>query len=419
MSIDGHSKEPPNSNSTGTFLSFDSFLENISPAALPTMLMSKLINMTGASQNPTTEQQSATEETNELVPDDDSSTGKEPSSLLHRLSLASPLDKKKNETSSSSSDSLANRIKRRSLFFNWSTGNIESPTQVKNSADDLQDVPQDDTDMEPQEQKSSDDNQVVIANKTRPASTSYSFTKIPRAVSGAIKTQVLRTDNNNTSSLENEENKQLDNTLEKNNEVHQRNRGSSLSNIRHHMSPAYLYNKINNTHSSTKALSRPISNDTTVNDSTADISIIHQDEQKDKPPKRNRARTVGSIIMHSTRNILAPGSNDIYYNQQHINEAQHRHPKGPMWLNEKMLNALNEELSQNNDDDEEEDDSDDQEDLANLTKDYYSSLNDVHPELKQKEQEAMNDHLNANFPMLLKTESVDAGKELQVISENL
>lgn len=399
--------------------------------------------MTGATQNQNLPEQTIPEEKNELVPDDDSVANKEPSSLLHRLSVTSPKKGDSSATvSSEPAPSLTSRIKRRSLFFNWSTGNMDPTPSIK-SADDLQPnsaESQDDNESQSQETITTDDTakDLAPANKTRPTSGSYSLAKIPRAVTDAIKTQVLRADTSTTTtsssiptivmSPESEDNKGLtdlpqeqqpqeDNT----NKTHPRKRGSSFSSIRHHMSPAYLYNKINNTiaPAQPKAL---ISNDTTVSDQTADVSLINHDDQKsvsETPKKgRNRARTVGSMIMNSTRNMLVPGSTDYYYQQQHINENQHRHPKGSMWLNGKVVNALNDLLKNGNTSDSDSDpenEDDIEDDLANLTMDYLSSY-DAHesPELKQREQETMNEHLNANFPMLLKTESVDAGKLLNM-----
>ncbi|CEP11565.1 hypothetical protein [Parasitella parasitica] len=454
------SKPAAGAGGSGSFLSFDSFLENISPAALPTMLMGKLMSVTNVFQQP-----SSTTSSNNTTAEEEESVEEEQkqhfSSRLPSIRIPYVSTKKKDEPTTAaatttlttspnemSSSSLASRLKRNSLFFNKSntvnssstaTGELspdasptQSPPPSSGSSQQQQDYFRGAEQPEPV--------QPITITKSRPLSGPYSLSKIPRAVTDAIKHQVLRSEPTATSSnvptieppsssasstttaTTTSEQDQSTTTLNPNNN---RNRSSSLSAFKQHISPYYLYSKINGSNSSSNTLPAPHISDTLLTNAATDISLVsdadsslsaHTTQTASKTgsmSKRHRAKTMGTTLISGTLNKLTPGSTDYYFQQQHINESQHRHPKGPIWLSDKMMEALEEAskaagaaaadpLS----------DSSDSLSASSGDEEQECTLNPktaaTDPKVRQEEQRTINEHLNANFPMLLETEDAEA-----------
>ncbi|KAI9475861.1 MAG: hypothetical protein EXX96DRAFT_280320 [Benjaminiella poitrasii] len=469
---DDHKPSAP--SNSGSFLSFDSFLENISPAALPTMLIGKLMNVTSLFQQSTNnghtspkrndELPSNMQNQDELVPDDDdesdsSRTKQQPdqdhSSLLSSLRLpliSSNRDvsnpKKNNEYSvvsaptkspDSFSTSLASKLKRNSLFFNNKSDllvDTVDPTPSASSQEDfcktISSPSQQDNNSDVGNTNSNDKLQVADTNNTRHRSSSYSFSMMPRA----IKNQVLRseandeppklpvTDNTNTPSISTvavpiqQDKDQNSNTTT----THGRHRNSSLSSsIRQHISPFYLYNKM--------CASNNNSNETIANNNTSllsspsgDISLLKHSSTN--LPASDEASTTSTNTISVTKrkraksvlNKLAPSNTDYYYNQQNVNENQHRHPRGPVWINGKMIGLLAKatriskakDITQDNNEENSEDDKEGISASMDFVLELQTNKVMKDPKLREDEQRSMNEHLNANFPMLLKTEEVEA-----------
>jgi len=129
----------------GSFLSFDSFLENISPAALPTMLMGKLMNVTNMFQQPSTDVANNASAENESL---DSEHKHQSSSILSSVKIpymsSSGSTKKTDDTvalttspNETTTSSLASRLKRNSLFFNKSNGNTKEDTKTTEEPSDI------------------------------------------------------------------------------------------------------------------------------------------------------------------------------------------------------------------------------------------------------------------------------------------
>ncbi|GAN01566.1 glycosyltransferase family 1 protein [Mucor ambiguus] len=457
--IDG--SKPPGATGGASFLSFDSFLENISPAALPTMLMGKLMNVTSVFQQPSTENASAENDSLE--------TGQkqQTSSLLSSVKIPymSSMTKRKEDSAAlttspneMTTSSLASRLKRNSLFFNKSNSSTRedakviedssdaspkaSPPSLGNASPDYfrgataaaADAAADataDKDQQPQY-----DVQPITINKTRPHSGSYSLAKIPRAVTDAFKHQVLKSDSSSSSVPAIEELPATSSTAEESQSAlsiksNNRSRSTSLSSFKHHISPYYLYNKINGSTSNTSASTLPaphISNTSLTNPNT-DISLLSDADssslsttttqsRQQQPSVRNRklrAMSMGSTLISGTWSKLAPGSVDHYFHQQHMNESQHRHPKGPIWLSDKMIDALEEaaRVNANHSDSVSTTSSSTSSDREEEEETSFAIDVQVHkfasdPNIRQEEQQTVNEHLNANFPMLLKTEETEA-----------
>lgn len=444
-----------------SFLSFDSFLENISPAALPTMLMGKLMNVTNVFQQPSTDSASAE---NEPLENDQ----KQPSSSLLssvKIPYMSNTTKKKEDSAAAlttspnemTTSSLASRLKRNSLFFNKSTKEDTNRVIEESLDEPLNASPPSSNNASQDYFRGAADNdqqqyevQPITINKTRPHSGSYSLAKIPRAVTDAIKHQVLRSDTTATtssqvpaieeppaatSSATTEESQSTLSSKSSN-----RSRSTSLSNFKHHISPYYLYSKINGSTANTSASTLPaphISN-TSLTNATTDISLLSDADSSSlstttiqptqQPAVRNRkqrAKSMGSTLISGTWSKLAPGSVDYYFHQQHMNESQHRHPKGPIWLSDKMIEALEEAAKANTSDhsdatstssssfggEGDDNDDDEEEEETNFAMDVQVRKSVADPKIRQEEQQTVNEHLNANFPMLLKTEEAEAGKQ--------
>jgi hypothetical protein len=388
------------SNST-SFLSFDSFLDNVSPAALPTMLMGKLMNLTSLFQQGSTnpEQRSGTS-------DDEQSQDTEEQQDAQLT--ASP-----NEMTATS---LASKFKRNSLFFNKSANSTDTSNEEAESS--VAETPPSQDYLNDTQQQTENENS---SRKMRPLSGSYSLTKIPRVVTDAIKHQMLRADNTSTvSGTSSSDTEQLQ--LSTNDT---RSRSSSLSALRHHISPFHRHTKMSghNQQNVTDSLPHLTTANTPIRHNQGDISIIsHQDtdftlarnDDSIVSPRKHRAKSVGSMLLPGTWHKLVPSGGDDYYQQQHLNESQHRHPKAPAWLSNKLidiLDAAGSAGSMANIDDEEYSQQDDESTTSRkFTMDLHIHKDLENPQLKEEEQQTMNDHLNANFPMLLKTEQVEAGK---------
>ncbi|EPB92999.1 hypothetical protein HMPREF1544_00073 [Mucor circinelloides 1006PhL] len=429
----------------GSFLSFDSFLENISPAALPTMLMGKLMNVTNMFQQPSTDVANNASAENESL---DSEHKHQSSSILSSVKIpymsSSGSTKKTDDTvalttspNETTTSSLASRLKRNSLFFNKSNGNTKEDTKTTEEPSDIspnQSPPSSSNTSQDFFRTAEKDYEIqpIAITKSRPQSGSYSLSKIPRAVTVAIKQQVLRSDttNSNVPAVEEPtatEESQTTLSTKSNN----RSRSTSLSNFKHHISPYYLYSKINGNTSNTSASTLPaphISNTSLTNTNT-DLSLLSDTAssststttQPGQPIVRNRkqrAKSMGSTLISGTWNKLAPGSLDYYFHQQHMNESQHRHPKGPIWLSDKMVEALEEaakaNISDHSDSSSTSSDGGDEEEETDFVIDAQVRKSVANPKVRQEEQQTINEHLNANFPMLLQTEQAEAGNECRL-----
>ncbi|KAI8643219.1 hypothetical protein BD408DRAFT_415154 [Parasitella parasitica] len=437
----------------GSFLSFDSFLENISPAALPTMLMGKLMSVTNAFQQPSTATSSSNAaEEDECVDDEHTqqqqqqqqqhSSSRLPSVRIPYLSSntngktrddpAPTLTTSPNEMTNSS---LAARLKRNSLFFTKSN-TISTTGELSPDSPPSQSPPSAINNSSQEYFRGADQAELVqpiAINKSRPLTGPYSLSKIPRAVTDAIKHQVLRSETASSSVPAGESPPSSASTATEedqstpNNKASNRSRSSSLSNFKHHISPYYLYSKINGNSSNTSASSLPaphISNMSLINTAT-DLSLVNDADsfssatnQASKAgatvSKRHRAKSMGTTLISGTLNKLTPGSTDYYFQQQHMNESQHRHPKGPIWLSDKMIEALgkaakadaasahSDSLSASSAS------SEDDECKPTLDAQAQKFAAATEPKIRQEEQQTINEHLNANFPMLLETEDAEA-----------
>jgi hypothetical protein len=440
--LDGN--KPTTGINSGTFLSFDSFLENISPAALPTMLMGKLMNVTNVfQQQSTATTTSATEEDESLDYDQKQQQQQHTLSILSsvRIPYMNNSKRKDDNTTLTTSpnemapSSLASKLKRNSLFFNRSANIDDKATEESSDKSPSQSPPLSNNASQEyfrgaeKYQQQIDEVQPITINKSRPLSGSYSLSKIPRAVTDAFKSQVLRSDttHSNVPTIEEPPIATVINEDESNlgSKSSTRSRSSSLSNFKHHISPYYLYNMINGNSSNPSASTLPaprISN-TSLTNTSADISLINDTDssssataQRTEPVVKNRkqrAKSMGSNLISGTLSKLTPGSIDYYFQQQHMNENQHRHPKGPIWLNDKMIEALEKaaktDVNVHSDSSSTSSENVNGEEETEFALDVQVRKSVADPKIRQEEQQTINEHLNANFPMLLKTEEVEAG----------
>ncbi|KAF1797863.1 hypothetical protein FB192DRAFT_1289012, partial [Mucor lusitanicus] len=191
----------------------------------------------------------------------------------------------------------------------------------------------------------------------------------------------------------------------------------------------------NRTNTSASTLPAPHISNTSLTNATTDISLLSDADSSSlstttiqptqQPAVRNRkqrAKSMGSTLISGTWSKLAPGSVDYYFHQQHMNESQHRHPKGPIWLSDKMIEALEEAAKANTSDhsdatstssssfggEGDDNDDDEEEEETNFAMDVQVRKSVADPKIRQEEQQTVNEHLNANFPMLLKTEEAEA-----------
>jgi sterol 3beta-glucosyltransferase len=408
------------SNSTN-FLSFDSFLENVSPAALSTMLMGKLMNVTSLFQQQGSSMNNTSTSDDELSQETWKLKQQSGSSLLNDSKDGdAQLTTSPNEMSTTS---LVSRLKRNSLFFSKPSAMTDTNSD-EGEAFVTDTLPSQDyfngTQHQPTENESN--------RKTRPLSGSYSLSKIPRAVTDAIKHQVIRADNTNSTNSE-ASSASSDTEQIQVNANDTRSRSSSLSALRHHISPFNLYNKMNNHNlqNVTNSLPHLSTANASMKNNQGDVPI-NSHQETDFLPTRNddsavvstrkhRAKSMGSMLISGTWHKLALSSGDYYYQQQHLNESQHKHPKGPAWLSNKLIDIIDATWSGNSlsyVEDEEHNENDDSSEKRitsrKMVMDLYIHKDIENPQLKEEEQQTMNDHLDANFPMLLKTEQVEAGK---------
>ncbi|KAI8368694.1 hypothetical protein BD560DRAFT_398455 [Blakeslea trispora] len=321
------------SSNSNTFMSLDSFWDNISTAALPTVLMGKLVNITSLFQMQ--QRTMATGDAEDILHDKDSTDESEDEPNLKQPEVSSVTKSKKN-----------------SLF-------------------------------------------------SKPVSDTSESTDV-----ASLSNQVFRTDNS-ASSSDSISSKTPPPSSHQANETN-RSRNSSLSSIRQHISPTYLYNKIH-AHTTSSSPSLEVAH-TDMARPSADISLMsHEDSEREKGQlmvtnRKQRAKSVGSAILTGTLSRLTPSIIDNYYHQQHINENNHIHTKGPVWMNDQMIEELEESIQPNDYDDS---DSESEMDLEDQTilESLKSRGNDL---MKQGQQETMNEHLNVNFPMLLEAENVNA-----------
>lgn len=369
-------------SSNGSFLSLDSFLDNISPAALPTMLIGKLMNVTNIfgsnSTNTTTTTAALTPQPIPIEEDYDSSDEEyvTPSEDIPSITKNTNLVNSPNELPTSTSYLSAKKSKRSSLFFNKSAPETSSLEASSNNT-------------------SATDSAVTetSSNSEKPSSwprsgTFNNLAKIPRAVTDAIKHQI-----------------KPDETTQQS-----RNRSSSISAIKQHIPPFNFYNKSNKD----SEHSLPSVNTELTTAHSGDVSLIStannsSSTSSNSKTRSNRATSIGSMILSGgskTWHRLTPSTGDYYFQQQHLNENTHRHPKGPMWINGKLsreLKEAQEEYEDTTSSDEDNDSSSVDADIA-----VGPEREEKDPKIISEEQQTMNEHLNANFPMLLKTEIVEA-----------
>jgi hypothetical protein len=397
----------------------------MSPGALPTMLMGKLMNVTNLFGNSSNsgENTAATvankeEEGEELEEGEEeilssSDNEYEPSEdTTHHHSLFSSINKIPSST--------AKKLKRNSLFFNKSPSYLEpatvtittdSPSPPTTTA--LSDAPTPYASASPEDNHSGIssgdlstalDETTTPKSSTRPRSGTFNnLSKIPRAVSDAIRHQVLRSDELSSSAS-------LQLPPPPTEQQQGRNRSSSLSTLRHHMSPFYLYNKINSSPASSSSetvnaeLSTRNCGDISLISSTS-LSMAVQSPAPINKTRTQRATSLGSMLLSSgskTWHKFTP-STDLQ-----MNEGLHRHPKGPMWLSAKMTQELKEALEGASSSSEGSACDEEEIEIPQSMEHATQVTEEVNPHILQEEQQAMNDNLNANFPMLLKTETVEA-----------
>ncbi|CAO3656755.1 unnamed protein product [Mucor hiemalis] len=372
-------KPPAGVKSNGSFLSFDSFLDNISPAALPTMLIGKLMNVTNIcngsnSTNTTTTTVSLTPQPmpNEEEYDSSDEEYVTPSEDIPSITKDINFTTSPKEIPASTSYLSAKKLKRNSLFFNKSAPEaISSETSSNNNSTDASLLETGNSSEKP---------------ASRPRSGTFNnLAKIPRAVTDAIKHQI-KPDEATTQN---------------------RNRSSSINAIKQHIPPFNFYNKANKDSES----SLPCVNTALTTAHSGDVSLIsttHNNNSNNKT-RSSRATSIGSMILSGgskTWHRLTPSNGDYYFQQQHLNENTHKHPKGPIWVNDKLLRDLKEAKENDSDTTSSDDDNDcssgDADILTGTAKEEKDS------KIMSEEQQTMNEHLNANFPMLLKTEVVEA-----------
>lgn len=443
-----------NSNS---FLSFDSFLENMSPAALPTMLLGKLMNVTSLFQsgtvngnttapsgNPQSEEEELEEDETLSSSDNEYEAAEEVNTNQHSSSIFSSIKIPSiSKATTTTNDTAGKKLKRNSLFFNkaptqsessvtittdspspsssdavtTATTSASSPELILNSGGGTSDIST--------TASNNDDSSAAASTATssgmRPRSGTFNhLTKIPRAVSDAIKHQVLRSEEFITPAVSSTSSGSLQ--LPEQPQQQNRNRSSSLHTLRYHMSPFYLYNKINNApaNSSSETVNTELksthSGDISLIPSTTTTSLPNIVSPTPVKTRTHRATSLGSMLLSGgskTWHKFTPGVSDTQ--QLPFNESQHRHPKRPMWLNTKMTRELKEALEAEQEDrslsSSEEVPSSDGEDSVDIPTSMEHTVHIVgesDPQILEEEQQTMNDHLNANFPMLLKTEIVEA-----------
>lgn len=290
-----------------------------------------------------------------------------------------------NELPTSTSYLSAKKSKRSSLFFNKSAPETSSLEASSNNT-------------------SATDSAVTetSSNSEKPSSwprsgTFNNLAKIPRAVTDAIKHQI-----------------KPDETTQQS-----RNRSSSISAIKQHIPPFNFYNKSNKD----SEHSLPSVNTELTTAHSGDVSLIStannsSSTSSNSKTRSNRATSIGSMILSGgskTWHRLTPSTGDYYFQQQHLNENTHRHPKGPMWINGKLsreLKEAQEEYEDTTSSDEDNDSSSVDADIA-----VGPEREEKDPKIISEEQQTMNEHLNANFPMLLKTEIVEAGRNTTDMSK--
>lgn len=334
------------------FPNFDSFLENISPAALPTLLMGKLFNVTGIFQNNNNNNKASNPEDEEEDEEEDVfSDGTDyeiqDTNTQQKSGLFSSLKKHNNKK-----DPQQKRLSRTSIFFHSTTA--PEPIEEASSSDGIASSP---------EESTTDDK-----SSTKPPHVSLnSLTRFPRVVSDAFKhpasTQTQSDDNS------------------------KRRRSSSLSMLKNTF--------YRNSRKETSGSELDIADTAIHSNHSGDVSLTSTPEIT-----KNRSSSIGSMLLSGgskTWHKLTP-SNDFNMSQH----ENHRHPKGPIWMNTRMMKDLQYLKEQHQ-----------PTDTALLEEGYVTDEEDAADQtsILSQEQRTMNEHLNANFPMLLKTEHVEAGKE--------
>ncbi|KAI9342411.1 hypothetical protein BD770DRAFT_204796 [Pilaira anomala] len=328
------------------FPNFDSFLENISPAALPTLLMGKLLNVTGLFQNSNNNNNKASSPEDEEEDEDDDifSDGTDyeiqDTNPQQKSGLFSSLKKHNNKKDPQK------RLSRTSIFFHWPTPEPieEASSSSPSSSDGIASSPEE--------------------SSTKPPVSFNSLTRFPRVVSDAFKnpasTQTQSDDNS------------------------KRRRSSSLSMLKNTF--------YRNSRKDTSGSELDIADTAIHSNQSGDVSLTSTPEMT-----KNRSSSIGSMLLSGgskTWHKLTP-SNDSNTNPH----ENYRHPKGPIWMNTKMMKDLQYLKEQNQ-----------PTDTTLLEEGYVTDEEDAADQtsILSQEQRMMNEHLNANFPMLLKTEHVEA-----------
>jgi hypothetical protein len=305
---------PASSGSTSTFASLEGFLGNISPAAIPTLLIGKLMTVTNVFNNNSPVSEDTLDSENEL--EDDQVTS----------------------IDSTHVDEKPEKSKRSSFLFK-SFGDEDNGFQEKAVTSPQSLSP-------PPIHSAEDDNQKKTKLQSR-----HSLGKIPAAVKDVIKHQVLRTDDD----------------VDQGSPI-RRNRGSSFNTIRQiSLSSFSLHNKKSSELTSS-----------TSNENNQALAV------KPKATTRhNRASSIGSFILSSGSKTLGKLSDHYYKNEEHHHF---------IWANRRILKSAEQHRVEHYDL------------LLKLSND------DMMPDEMEEIQQHMNEQLNNYFPMLLQSESVQAGK---------
>lgn len=387
------------SNST-SFLSFDSFLENVSPAALPTMLLGKLMNVTGLFQQQNTVEQPPSTSDDELSQDTENSQ-------LTQQSEFAPASSLEHSLLPDDAGNRQSKIEDRQLTT--SPNDITtSTTETKNKdGEALVADPSQDYFNGTQQKTKNESNRKII-----PLSGHSSLAKIPRAVTDAIKRQVQRTDNKNTASETSSASNDTGQLQVTDSDT--RNRRSSLSALRH-FPPFSRYSRTNN-NNGTNDFSYLSTANTALRNNQADVSIISQQDAEfnngsARSTRKHRAKSMGSMLISGKWHKIAPSIGEHHHQQQHLDENQHKHLKGTAWLSNKLTDVLDASSDDSKSDINNSEDGSDVPVASRRTViDLYIYRDIENLQLKEKEQQTMNDQLNATFPMLIKTEQVEAGR---------
>ncbi|KAI8982303.1 hypothetical protein BDF20DRAFT_834938 [Mycotypha africana] len=391
MSSDLQSTTPTAAN---TFASFENLFENISPTALPAMLMGKLMNVATLFQQETsnnaTKKLSAMNEEEHPHSENDMedvslSQKSQPTATKHYSSRHKSMEIGRSllesASLSSNTSTIASKFKRNTIF-SYSKSAVADKDKISNSGSSTTSTATPIAQVNPDKEMASEHSTLTAKPSTK--SSTYSLSKIPRAVTGALKHPLTSwKDSNNTES------------------------------------------DASTTESTSKA-DEEKSNDQTVLDvepveAKIPIKIMDQTPKVAHKTRKSRTKSFGSALLSGTWNKLATGSAELLSSQQQHpsnTEAYQSHPKGQLWLNQAILNGLVDMIRLKNDTDSYSDDGrtsdyplattfDDEKEEVNIPNfvvgPHSAEISASNPEYEAEEQQALNERLQTAFPMLLET----------------